>query len=106
MQTPEDLGESQPIFDDVPYVGMIGIANSFIAFNNEELTGFQLLYGWIGPATLAEQAQTAAHQLVGVKRPQGWSNQLDTEPLINFYIARKKKFFSNESMDFAWALDV
>jgi len=105
MQTPNNINARDVILTDVPYVGMLGWANSFIAFNDRELTGFQTLLGWVGDLTLAEQAQSTAHRITGASDPNGWRNQLDNEPLLNVYVMRKQKFYSTGWMDAAWNLD-
>ncbi len=105
MQTPDDIAQRDLIVTDVPYVGMLGWANSHVAFNNEELTGFQTLLGWVGDLTQAKHAQQAAHALTGANSPEGWRNQLDNEPLVNFYVMRKRKFLENDWMDAAWNID-
>jgi len=105
MQTPDDIGRRDPIFTDVPYVGMLGWTNSFIAFDNDELTGFQTLLGWVGDLTQAKHGQQAAHALSGANSPEGWRNQLDNEPLLNFYAMRKRKFLQTGWMDAAWNID-
>ena len=105
MQTPDEINRRDLIVDDVPYVGMLGWANSFIAFNDEELTGFQTLVGWVGDLTQADEAQRAAHAVTGANTPEGWNNQLDNEPLLNVYAMRKQKFYRNGWMDAAWNVD-
>ncbi|MEX0914984.1 MAG: lipid A deacylase LpxR family protein [Wenzhouxiangellaceae bacterium] len=105
MQTPDEISRREVILDDVPYVGMLGWANAFIAFNDDELTGFQTLLGWVGDLTLAEEAQSAAHKVTGATSPNGWRNQLDNEPLLNIYAMRKQKFYRNNWMDAAWNVD-
>jgi hypothetical protein len=40
MQTPEALELDELLPKDVPYVGMLGWTNSYIAFNDRRLTGF------------------------------------------------------------------
>jgi len=105
MQTPNEIERRDPIFTDVPYVGMLGWANSHIAFNNDELTGFQTLVGWVGDLTQAKHAQQAAHKVTGANSPEGWRNQLDNEPLLNVYAMRKRKFLDNGWMDATWNID-
>lgn len=105
MQTPGDIDRADVILTDVPFVSMLGWANSFIAFNDQELTGFQLMLGWAGDLTLGEQAQKIAHEISGDREPQGWDNQLENEPLLNLYAMRKQKFHDNDWMDAAWNLD-
>lgn len=105
MQTPDDIDRRDVILTDVPYVGMLGWANSFIAFNDDELSGFQTLLGWAGDWTQADETQKAAHALTGANSPEGWKNQLDNEPLFNLYAMRKQKFYRNGWMDAAWNVD-
>ena len=105
MQTPDNINRRDVILDDVPYVGMLGWANSFIAFNDHELTGFQTLVGLVGDLTQADETQKAAHAATGANTPEGWNNQLDNEPLFNVYAMRKQKFYRNGWMDAAWNVD-
>ena len=105
FQTPDDIDRRDVILNDVPYVSMIGWANSFSAFNDEEFTGFQTLLGWTGDITLGEQLQETAHEVSGASDPKGWDNQLDNEPLVNIYAMRKQKFYRNGWMDAAWNVD-
>lgn len=105
FQTPDDIGRDDVILTDVPYLSMAGWANAFIAFNNEELTGFQTMLGWAGDLTLGEQLQKAAHGISGATDPRGWDNQLKNEPLLNVYAMRKQKFYNGRWMDAAWNVD-
>lgn len=105
MQTPDDIDRRDVILTDVPYVGMLGWANSFIAFNDDELTGFQTLLGWVGDWTQADKTQKATHAITGANSPEGWKNQLENEPLVNLYAMHKQKFYRNGWMDAAWNVD-
>jgi len=105
MQTPDRIGTRELILDDVPFVGMLGWANSHISFNDSELSGVQTLIGVAGPASLAKQAQRGAHRISGATTPEGWGNQLDTEPLLNIYAMRKWKIASNSWQDLALGVD-
>ncbi|MDT8408650.1 MAG: lipid A deacylase LpxR family protein [Wenzhouxiangellaceae bacterium] len=105
LQTPDRISERDIILTDVPYVSMLGWTNSHIAFNDQELTGFQTLLGWVGDLTLGEETQSLAHDITGATDPKGWDNQLDNEPLLNLYVMRKAKFYNNDWMDAAWNLD-
>jgi hypothetical protein len=105
MQTPNRIGAREVILDDVPFVGMLGWANSHIAFNDSELTGIETLIGWVGPAALAEPLQRGAHRLSGASTPEGWRNQLDFEPVLNIYATRKWKIASSPWQDLAIGVD-
>jgi hypothetical protein len=106
MQTPDDIQEKEVLLNDVPYVGMIGWSNSFIAFDDERFTGFGMLLGWTGEGTLAEETQRAAHNLTGASDPEGWDNQLEFEPLVNLYFVKKRKLWRLPHFDGAIGVDV
>lgn len=105
MQTPDRLQVEELILDDVPYVGLLGWANSFVALDDRELAGVGTLFGWVGDATLAEPLQSAAHELSGANEPLGWDNQLANEPIVNLYAVYKRKFVRTEVFDAAWSID-
>lgn len=105
MQTPDRISQREIILDDAPFVGMLGWTNTHVAFNDRELTGFQTLIGLVGPATGAEQAQRAAHNITGASTPRGWRNQLDNEPLLNIYAIRKVKIARGSWQDLAIGVD-
>lgn len=105
MQTPEKLARSEIILTDLPYVGMLGWTNSYIAFDNRSFTGVQTLFGVVGSITGAEEVQRAVHGLTGATRPRGWDHQLDNEPLFNVYVMKKKKFFDSDWLDAAVDVD-
>jgi hypothetical protein len=44
---------------------------------------WELKLGVVGPASQAENAQKAIHDLVGDDEPMGWDTQLPDEPIIN-----------------------
>ncbi|MFT7524986.1 MAG: lipid A 3-O-deacylase [Arenicella sp.] len=106
FQTPNDIERSDLILDAVPYVGVLGLANTFSAFDNQTYTSFQWMIGVAGPAALAEEVQTLVHnKLVSAPEPRGWDNQLDNEPLLNFYYARKYKALNTQYFDLALTAD-
>ena len=80
---------------------MLGWTNSCIAFNDRELTDFQLLLGWVGSATLGKQSQRAAYKVTGANSPKGWSIQLDNEPLVIVYLMKKHKLWQRRRFDTA-----
>jgi len=92
IQTPEDLGETELIVDDVPYAGVLGLANSWTALSDERINVFQIYLGVLGPASMAEQVQTFLHTDLGMGTdPMGWDNQLGNEPVVNlnYMLSRK-----------------
>ena len=103
MQTPEDTEETEPILNDVPYAGLLAVQNSWIGYDDRDLFGFGWLLGIVGPASLAEPTQKGFHALINGDDPNGWSNQIDTEPVLNLYWERKHKLARARWADLALA---
>lgn len=94
IQTPNDLDDPNPIPNDVAYLGLLTIAAGFIAFNDDEFRGLNVIVGLSGKPTLAEQTQNFVHEVLGAAEiAQGWEHQVDTAPLINVGYMYKKKFY-------------
>jgi len=99
MQSPDDIENPDIILNDLPYVGMIGWHNSFIAFNDQSLTGFGWMIGAVGENSFAEDVQKAVHKMTGAAEPQGWEHQLDNEPLLSLFYTKKKKLWRKTNFD-------
>lgn len=87
IYTPADIQISEPQPDDRPYAGWLygGFSlqrRGLTADLWPTLESFEIQLGIVGPESLAEQAQTWIHQIRGFDLPQGWDNQLKTEPGI------------------------
>ena len=96
IQTPDVITNPNLITDDVPYAGVLTVKTSWIAFNDVDFRGAELVIGVLGRPSMAEQSQNFVHNLIDSDIAQGWDNQLKTEPVINFNYMRKKKFFQGE----------
>lgn len=105
IQTPGRLEEPGLILNDVPYMGMLGWANSFTALNERELTGFGLMLGWVGPGARGDRPQSVLHELTGDAEPRGWRHQLDDEPLANLYFTKHHKLARRPNFDAALSVD-
>lgn len=92
-QTPDDLSRRDLIKDDVPYAGALTIQTTWYAYSDKTFRGFEIIAGVVGPPALAEQTQKTVHKLIGSGDPNGWDNQLSTEPVINFNYMRKRKIW-------------
>jgi len=92
IQTPENLGETELIVNDVPYAGVLGLANSWAALSDERINVFQIYLGMLGPLSMAEEVQTFFHNDLGLGTdPKGWDNQLGNELVVNlnYMLSRK-----------------
>jgi hypothetical protein len=106
LQTPDDLLIEDIVLNDVPYVGMAGWSNSFVAFDDTRFTGFGLLLGWVGESAGGADVQNFAHRLTGANKARGWDHQLDFEPLINLYFMKKRKLWQAPGFDAAVDVDL
>jgi hypothetical protein len=102
IQTPDDGERADLILDDVPYAAAIAVQNTWIAYDDRNLHGFGWLFGVLGPAALGEEVQDGFHNLIGSDESMGWDNQLENEPLINFYYERKWKLVRSSFGDLSF----
>ncbi len=105
IQTPADLSRRELIKDDVPYAAALTVQEVWYAFNDDEFRGFEVAFGLLGPFALGREIQDYSHKLTGNGLPQGWSNQLETEPLVNFNYKGKQKVLQWHGKD-ALAMDI
>ncbi len=105
MATPDEIEDPNLILDDLPYLGMLALESSWIALNDEELTGFGLTFGIVGEYSFAEDVQEAVHSLIDSDDPEGWDNQLDDEPILQAYYVRKGKFRNTKNFDIGYNFD-
>lgn len=90
--TPEDISRSDLILDDRPYAGWLYLGAGFVTEGGEKqkfMENLEISLGVVGPAALGEQVQSEWHDLIKVKEPQGWDNQLDNEPGFILFYERK-----------------
>ena len=99
MFTPLDSARTDLIADDRPYAGLLYVGMSWNrrkhqpSNNTELLDTRELALGVMGPLALAQPAQDFIHDVIGVKRFQGWGNQLRNEPAMQMALDRKVKTY-------------
>lgn len=89
MFTPEEILESGIIEDDRPYAGYLAAGAFWQRASDAELDHLQLEVGITGDSSLAEEIQTSVHEWVDTEAAEGWHNQIDDQPQIQFYARRK-----------------
>ena len=99
MQTPEQIELPDIILDDVPYLGVLAWSSSFIAFDDQRMTGFGWLVGLAGPDSFAEDVQKAVHKMSDAQDPQGWDHQIDNEPVVSLFYTKKRKLWRTRHFD-------
>lgn len=98
--TPEDLEKKEPIYDDVPYIGILSLKSSLFIWDATAFEEYRMTVGIVGPSSGTTEIQTRVHKLIGAKNPQGWHNQLEDYAFIQWnYLKGFKNFehiFSND----------
>ncbi|MFG0286487.1 MAG: lipid A deacylase LpxR family protein [Phycisphaerales bacterium JB039] len=88
--TPTDLEATEPIPDDQPYAGYLGVNLFLQRADRWNLEQFELDIGLVGEYSLAEATQKQVHAAIPDQiDPQGWDNQLSHELIINFNYRRR-----------------
>jgi hypothetical protein len=84
IYTPRDI--HTPLYqpNDRPYAGWSFVSPALHAKTPSRLDTFELGLGIVGPASQAENFQNTAHDILGLRRAQGWSHQLQNEPTLQF----------------------
>lgn len=110
IETPESK-IVPPDPDDQPYAGLLyaGCNRHLLTADHAESLGLQ--FGVVGPWSLAEDTQKAAHHLKGDKASEGWDEQLRNEVVINLRYDRQTilqrfnlgsaRFIVHDNRDFA-----
>lgn len=110
MFTPEDVYTKTLIKNDRPYAGWLYASASIASLiKNEplqrEINAFEFTVGIVGPSSLAGDTQNEYHKLIGVKKSEGWANQLKDELGVVVTYVRKLEHFNhlNENLEFSWS---
>jgi hypothetical protein len=94
--TPDDVTIAAPQLDDAPWAGLLGGYVSWSAYDNRRLAALQVYVGCIGPCSHAEDVQKFVHSNLDFgERPEGWSNQLDDEFLVNLNYEYRRKVWAS-----------
>ncbi len=96
MFTPSDTDRVTLDPDDRPYAGWLYFGAAFHNKNVRRLDTFEVQFGMIGPAALAEEAQNLVHDIRDIPRARGWRNQLGNEPGLVLIYERKWRAFRRQ----------
>jgi hypothetical protein len=81
--TPDDLTQSVPQYDDVPYAGYLALSFYLFEWDNASFTEYRMEAGVVGEESGAGWVQRTMHKIVGDTKPEGWDTQLGTEWIFN-----------------------
>ncbi len=93
MYTPTNISTRQYLPTNYPYAGALFLAHTKYAYNPRTHLGFQteLVMGVMGPVALAGPIQSWFHGVIHYQRPEGWSNQLPNDVLLNENVTVEKQ---------------
>ncbi|MEM6972661.1 MAG: lipid A deacylase LpxR family protein [Pseudomonadota bacterium] len=92
IYTPSDISLDIPEAGDRPYAGFLYGSVGLVADRGDLLDTIALDVGIVGPASLAEEAQTLVHDIIGAQRPNGWDTQIENEVGFRLLWERKRRF--------------
>lgn len=91
MYTPRDIAIAAPQPDDHPWGGWLYLGISLHHKSLRDLHKLELQLGVVGRYAMAEESQTLIHRLRELDLPEGWDNQIGTEPGIRLSYAYKNR---------------
>lgn len=89
MFTPEDNERTTIDPNDRPYAGWLYLGMGYHLKHKQRMDSAILNIGMVGPASMAKEAQDLVHDLRGIKKFNGWDNQLNNELGLQLVYERK-----------------
>jgi hypothetical protein len=96
IYTPEDITDPQLIMEDRPYAGWLYVGFGLVANQgSKRYDKLELDVGVVGPLSFAEEVQKKWHSIFGLRKPEGWDNQLENEPGVNLFYEQARRLDKN-----------
>lgn len=90
INTPTDLLLRFPDPEDQPYSGLSYVDCGLYAQSSDSTTALTLLFGVVGPWSLAQKGQYIVHSATNSSHPKGWGQQLHNELVVNLLYEHQK----------------
>ncbi|MCX6062367.1 MAG: lipid A deacylase LpxR family protein [Campylobacterales bacterium] len=103
--TPKNLAAHKPLYNDVPYVGILAANFSLFLWETSMFEEYKFSIGAVGSHSGGQQLQDAAHKIVGNSGANGWDNQIGDRVLLQAgYIKGIRQFEKSftDGMGFEW----
>ncbi len=97
--TPTDLAATEVVQGDLPYSALLYGTLVAGSQSRDSLNALSLSLGIAGPLAFGEELQSLTHELIDSADPQGWDNQIENEPLLNFGLDMRRRFTSFGNRD-------
>ncbi|WP_424140725.1 lipid A deacylase LpxR family protein [Roseomonas chloroacetimidivorans] len=89
IYTPQDTDRRNPDPRDRPYAGYLYGAATIAHSTGRAQTLAELQLGVVGPSALGEFVQNNYHDLINVRRAEGWDYQLKDEPVATLLLEQR-----------------
>lgn len=94
IYTPDNTQTDEPIDDDRQYAGWLYLGLTLqgihrVGTEPVRMDTFDLSLGVVGPWALGEQLQNNFHNVIGDEENEGWDNQIDNQPAVQFTYERR-----------------
>jgi len=86
--TPTDITIPEPQPNDRPWAGLMALSCTIWDRSGTEFVRSEWLAGVVGEWSYSEEIQTKFHKLIGSRKPEGWSNQIPNEVVVNYTTER------------------
>jgi lipid A 3-O-deacylase len=97
IYTPRDISLENPPANDRPYAGWLYGSIGLMDETETRLDQLQLQIGMVGPASLADKAQTWVHGIINSTKPRGWDHQINNEPgIVLTYLRSWRAFVADD----------
>lgn len=87
-----------PLTTERPYAGFLYLGMGLLTKEDDSLEQLGIQLGTTGPASLAQDAQSFVHHVLGESSPAGWRFQLRDEPILQFTYERSLKLIPQTSV--------
>ena len=76
--TPIDTTQTQPQYDDIPYIGYLYLSGYLFEIKKESFKEYRVEIGLTGKYAYAKEVQNSFHTLIKNDEAKGWNTQLGT----------------------------
>jgi lipid A 3-O-deacylase len=96
--TPADTAAVIPPTNQRPYAGFLYLGLGLLANDDTHFDQLEYQVGVVGPDSLAQEAQSFVHAILGQRSPAGWHYQLHNEPALEITYERAMKIIPPQSI--------
>lgn len=94
--TPTDISIADEVKNDRPYSGRLAMKVHINEYTSSYANKYSLMIGYVGPKSLAEQAQKTIHKFINSPEPMGWDKQIN-DKLIYSINAEARRGITREA---------